>query len=58
MWSVEFKLEGDANEELPQQKTAGVNDEEDEDEDEEDEEMNSGSAGEDPQVSHLLHIDI
>lgn len=58
MRSVEFELEGDANEEPPQHKSAGVNDEEDEDDDEEDEEMNSGSAGEDPQVSHLLHIDV
>jgi len=39
------------NEEPQQQKTAGVNDEEDK-------EMKSGSAGEDLQVSHLLHIDI
>jgi hypothetical protein len=56
MRTVQFELEGDPTEEPQQQKTAGVNDEEDEDEDEEDEEMNSGSAGEEPQVSLLLHI--
>jgi len=49
MRTVQFELEGNPTEEPQQQKTAGVNDEEDE-------EINSGSAGEEPQVSLLLHI--